>query len=400
MLLNPAHLMTVNDKTYCWLIGEIDKESFAKQCAACPLQARCTTKREYLKAVAGDWHSLNAEGFFGAAFTEGNNDQRKELRAGAKIGGLALCYGGYYGTIMKNFGCTEVEAKRAISNFFRKLMTLNKYMIETKAKALKTGMTFNLFGRMWDLTKYANPPAELPFKVRRRTIGEAERKSLNHPIQSTASEFLKIGSIRADHVIRENGWSPYSGDSLQMEYANEAEMPSYKDFIVSNVHSNHDELVYMIRDDSFEEVIPQIYIAMQLKDIMEAFDIGFTLELDCEFDKTRAWTAQERFDSARIYLLREVAGFDSLNGLPVTGGARDTEELSLADLDLFTTEIKQSIQAALDAMRQDPDKFSAEEQVHLASISEGEFFRLGAPLAQSLFEQLGLEVKPAQMTRE
>jgi hypothetical protein len=397
----PAHLMASEGKTYCWLTGEMDKESFAKQCAACPLKDRCTTKREYLKAVPGDWHSLNAEGFFGKDFTEGDKDKRKELRAGAKIGGLALTYGGWAGTIAKHFNCTNEAAQISINNFFRKLVTLNKYMFEAKATALKTGTVVNLFGRVRDVSKDAKPPAGTPLKVKWKMQGYAQRTALNHPIQSTAAEVLKLGSIRADHVIRENNWNPYAGDSLQMEYASEAEMPSYKDFVAANIHSNHDELVYAIRDDSFEEVIPKIYIAMQLADVMEDFNIGYTLELDCEFDKTRSWTAQERFDNGRIYMLREVAGLDSVEGIPVARAERAApEELALASLEAFRPEIKHGIQAALNAMRQEPEKFSAEEQVHLAAISDDEFYSFDTPLAKSLFGGFGLETIPAQMTRE
>src|ERR1019366_675633 len=355
----PSYVRKYGGKYYCWLEGEMDKDEYDKQCSKCPVQSRCTLKRTVLKDVAGDWHSLNAEGFFGAEFTECKDKfKKKELRGLSKIGGLLLTYGGSAWSIAYNFNCTVESAQTNVDNFFRKLTTLSVYMTGVTNTVLQTGMVYNLFGRQRDVSSDSTAlPRDMPSKEKFKRQGYAKRTALNHPIQSTAAEFLKLGSLRADHIIRENNWSPYALDYLPMEYESD-DLPSYKDFKAHLISSVHDELMYLMRGDSFEEIIPRIYIAMQLSDIMEIFNIGFTLELDCEFDVTRSWTAGKRFDSARIYMLREVGGLSAVGGLPVAtvrseGSGEHRDNLALVRMEDVTPAIIQKLKDMTQELEED-----------------------------------------------
>jgi hypothetical protein len=392
----PPYVRKYEDKYYCWLTGEMDKMEYSKQCSKCPLQSRCKSKRSVLKDVPGDWHSLNAEGFFGVRFTECKDAYtKKTLRGLSKIGGLLLTYGGTAWNISHNFNCTQEEAQVLVDNFFRKLTTLKVYMSKVTSEVLQTGMVENLFGRQWDVSADVFLPKDMPFKEKNKLQGHAKRHALNHPIQSAAAEFLKLGSLRADHVIRECEFSPYSRDYLPLEYATEAEMPSYEDFGAHLISSIHDELMYLIRDDCFEAVIPKIYIAMQLQDIMELFGAGFTLEMDCEFDQTRSWTAGTRFDSGRIYMLREIQKISSVGGLPVVSerGDKQDSNLALVSMGAVTPEVIGQLQGMTQEIKEHPEQFEGERFLTFAVVADGEFYPYETPLPISMIERLNIDTK-------
>lgn len=392
----PDYVKEYDGRLFCFLKGELDKVEYAKQCSKCSLQSRCRFKRSVLKDVPGDWHSLNAEGFFGTKFTEcTDKDARKILRGLSKIGGLLLTYGGSAWSIAHNFNCTVEEAQINVDNFFRKLTTLKAYMLQATTAVFQTKMVENLFGRQRDVSSDIVLPKDMPFKEKSKRQGYAKRTALNHPIQSTAAEFLKLGSLRADHVIQENGLSPYSGDYLPLEYASEAEMPSYRDFKAHLISSVHDELMYLLREDCFEAVIPKIYVAMQLQDIMEYFGIGFTLEMDCEFDSTRSWTAGNRFDSGRIYMLREIQRLASVGGLPVVSERSDKQDsnLALASMSAVTPEVVGKLRDMTQELKEHANQFEGEKFLTFALVAEGEFYPYETPLPISMIERLNLDIK-------
>jgi hypothetical protein len=396
----PQYIHRHDGKIYCHLVGEFDRSSFSKQCSKCPLQTRCVTKKMYLKNVAGDQHMLNASGFFGEEFTQGTSDKRKELRATAKIIGLSLVYGAYSGSVATRLGITQEEAQILIDRFFKKLGILKIYMDRVQREALLTGQVQNLFFRLRDVSKDAWPDKTLPKSVVWKMQGYARRTALNHPIQSTAADVLKIGSIRTDEIIRQHEWSPYSADSLPQSYDSEAEMPNYTDFKAFALHSNHDELIYGVREDSFDGVIPSIYICMQEDDILEIFNAGFRLEMDCEYDSTRSWTAQQRFDSGEIYLLQELQNLSAIGGSPVVCDLeKDPDIFCLVDIGVFTEEVQEAIQDAFKKMKQNPKSFAAEGGYRLATFGENGVFYVNRPLPESLIQELDLQMVPAQFVR-
>jgi DNA polymerase family A len=396
----PQYIHHHGNKTYCHLVGELDRNSFSQQCQKCPLASRCTVKKEYLKNVAGDFHLLNAEGFFGSEFIDGDSDKRKELRAIAKIIGLSLTYGAWAGGVAERLNITQEAAQILINNFFRKLIILKIYMDRVQREALSTGQVQNLFFRLRDVSKDAFPDKTLPKSVVWKMQGYAKRTALNHPIQSTAADVLKLGSIRVDKYIRDNGLNPYAGDFLPQSYAPE-DLPSYKDFKVANISSNHDELIYGIRDDCMDGVIPNLYVAMQEDDIMLIFSAGYRLELDCEYDATRSWTATSRFDGGKIYLLQMLQGLASVSGMPVVMNDPEEEPLTyaLAPLEGFTDEVRSLIQVGLAAVKEHPEKFAEGGVYKLATISEDGNFYVCPPLPGSLIQGLNLPIVPAQFVR-
>jgi len=305
----PEYIENHEGKKYCVLIGELDKVLFNEdQCSGCSIKDRCTILFEIYKNCPGDWHSLNAEGFFSEDWTnEKDKYERKAMRGVSKVCGLALTYGGSSYTLSSNMKCSQDLAQDRIDAFFAKLTTLNQYMINTKRHVLETGQVFNLFGRRRDMSKWAFSKAAT-YKQRRRDAGYAERTGLNHPIQSTSAEILKIAMIRVDEWIEKQGLNPLYG--THPPYHIDLKQTTYRDFLVHMLTSVHDELDYYLREDQFEELIPEIYQIMQIKDVMQSFELGFDLELDVEYSDSRAFTSSKLYPAAKIFLLLKLKSSD------------------------------------------------------------------------------------------
>ena len=146
----------------------------------------------------GEWTngdgSLNAQGF-------------KFYRSITKIVGLAITYGGSEWTVSRNMGETVPQAKVRVDNFLLRLPTFRQYMNIAKAKVLQTGMVYSIFGRRRDVRKYSHPTGT-DYKQNRKDQGYAQRTALNHPIQSSAGDILKIVTNRVSRMIRESGCEP------------------------------------------------------------------------------------------------------------------------------------------------------------------------------------------------
>lgn len=295
----PEYVQEIDGVLYCFLDGELDKSIFENQCAKCPLKNKCTTKKDIYKDVSGDWHSLNASGLYGDEFDKCTDKfKRKDLRGIAKIVGLALCYGGTAYTVAGNMKTTKEDAQKKIDNFFRLLNTLNIYMLLTKKRVLEIGKIYNLFGRCRSVEKWA-------FSASWKEKAYAQRSALNHPIQSSSAEILKIMMIRVDEYIERNGLSPLYGLGIQQHI--DLDVVSYSDMVLHELMSTHDEIDYLFNEEHMDQLLPIIYEIMQLKDVMEAFNIGFGLDLDCEYSKEdRSLIASNRYLNSKIYTVNKL----------------------------------------------------------------------------------------------
>ena len=168
-------------------------------------------------------------------------------------------------------------------------------------------MVANLFGRIRDVRKWSHSQAS-DYKQRKKDEGYAQRTALNHPIQSTCADLLKIAMIRVDDWIQEQGLNPLSGQAITNQLLPQQ---SYRDFKAGELNSVHDEVVFLIHDELFDELICSIYEIMQTKDVVRALGGDFDLELDCEYDQYRSWTAQEAYLGSRIFFINSRMGNQS-----------------------------------------------------------------------------------------
>lgn len=386
----PSYVETLDGETYCYLEGEMDKEVYEEQCSKCPVKDRCTVKMEHYKNVATDWHGINTEGLYGEEFTKPVDKFRaKELRGIGKIVGLALCYGGSAWTVAKSMQSSVEEAQARIDNFFRKLTVLASYMTATRTAVRRQGFVVNLFGRVRDVSQWAWSKAPTQAE-RRRDAGYAERTGLNHPIQSSAAEILKIGAIRANEYIRDDNLNPIGGYYPPVKF--EA-LPTYRDFKTFMASSVHDEMMYVMRDDSFDSVIPMLYIKMQLTDVLNAFGMPFQLEMDCEYDETRSWTASEKFHTAKIYLLARLAGLlEGTVDAPTTGGLPNA---IIIDFESVTPDLLSALGRYLENTPESAPS-DADEELYELGVNQGDQLYLhGSKFPRSLLESLSVTYRMA-----
>lgn len=230
-----------------------------------------------------------------------DKDKFSKLRGIGKIVGLALTYGCSAYTIMNNTGLSLEDSERKKNNFFSALTQVRKTMLLSEQRTLTTGKVQNFFGRICDVSRWAFSKAQTE-KERRQDKGYAVRIGYNYPIQSSMTELLKIAMIRIDETIYNNKWNPLYGTQILQNI----HPYSYTDILCTTLLSIHDELDFLLRTDSFDSLIPEIYKVLQVTDIVKSLGVDFLLEMDVEYDLTRSFTATTKYPSAKIHLFNSV----------------------------------------------------------------------------------------------
>ncbi len=306
----------VEGKTFCLLIGELDKVYFDNQCKSC--NTPCKVIREYKKKVSGDFHSVNSEAFFnkkpdwpnvpkGGVYTSDQKDILKKYRNISKVCGLAALYGAGPYTLKSNMNCSEAEAEEALNNFFANLPTAKQGMLFIEQEVIKTGKVRNMFGRVRDVSKWAFSQAETARK-QMQDRGYAIRTALNHPIQSSMAEVLKLAMLRADEFISNNKYYPLAGLTAPQNVSGK----TYLDFLCCMLLSIHDEIDFLLRTNLFDAVIPPLYRVLQVQDIIKSLGVDFRLEMDVEYDSTRSFTASIKYPASKVFLYNEALSSPSI----------------------------------------------------------------------------------------
>lgn len=85
------------------------------------------------------------------------------------------------------------------------------------------------------------------------------------------------------------------------------ETNSYRDMVLHELMSTHDEVDYLFKQDRIDDLLPIIYEIMQVHDVMAAFNVGFTLELDCEYDTVnRSLIHNNAYMGSKIYVVNKL----------------------------------------------------------------------------------------------
>ncbi len=175
-----------------------------------------------------DVHARTASALFGVKV----EDVDREMRRKAKMTNYAIAYGvsGFGLAKQLGGGSNAGEAAEFIKTYFQTLPGVKKYIDDTLEEGRKKGYVETLLGRrrpMPDLNANA-------FQVR----SAAERTAINHPIQGTSADIMKMSMISIVRELRERGLK----SALTMQV--------------------HDELVFEVPEDEIEEVTALV------KDIM------------------------------------------------------------------------------------------------------------------------------------
>ncbi len=120
-------------------------------------------------------------------------DVTKEMRSAAKAVNFGVLYGmGSYGLSART-GLAVWEAKDFIKKYFEQFSDVKKYLDQTLKFTKQEGYCETLFGRRRYLPELNSPN----FQVR----SGAERMAINHPVQGTAADVIKMAMIEISHKL-------------------------------------------------------------------------------------------------------------------------------------------------------------------------------------------------------
>jgi len=136
-----------------------------------------------------DVHATTAAKVFGVAL----KDVTKDMRRKAKEVNFGIMYGiGPFG-LATRLDITQTEAKEIIEKYFERFPGVKEYIEDTKAMAHKKGYVATLMGRR----RYLPDIHSKNLNIRQN----AERQSINMPIQGTAADMIKMAMVRIDRAM-------------------------------------------------------------------------------------------------------------------------------------------------------------------------------------------------------
>lgn len=174
-------------------------------------------------AEGKDIHRATAAEVFGVALDAVTSDMRRS----AKAINFGLIYGMSAFGLAKQLGIGRAEAQKYMDLYFERYPGVLEYMERTRQQAEAQGYVETLFGRRLYLPDIKSRNAGL-----RKA---AERAAINAPMQGTAADIIKRAMIAVDSWIQTEG-----GDDIRM------------------LMQVHDELVFEIREEKVEALVPTI----------------------------------------------------------------------------------------------------------------------------------------------
>jgi DNA polymerase I len=157
----------------------------------------------------------------------------KEMRRRAKVINFGILYGMGINALKQNLGTDRKDAQKFHDEYFNTFNVLAQYMEMQKSIAERTGYTETFFGRR---RYFEGIKSKIPY-----IKAAAERMAINHPIQGTEADLVKLAMIRIEEFVKEEKLEDKVHILLQV----------------------HDELVYEVEEKSVSKIVPK------LKEIME-----------------------------------------------------------------------------------------------------------------------------------
>jgi DNA polymerase I len=165
-----------------------------------------------------DIHSATAAAIYGVPLQSVSSEQR----GFAKRMNFGICYGMGAPSLARSANMSEAEAVRFIADYFKRYAAVKRWLDNTKRKMARERYVDTLFGRRRPFTI----APDTPFGEVRRN----ERLAINHPVQGTAADVIKLAMIRLHRRLITGGFA--SRMTLQV----------------------HDELVFDVADGELEDM--------------------------------------------------------------------------------------------------------------------------------------------------
>jgi DNA polymerase-1 len=159
------------------------------------LLAHVTRDEQMLDAFQknDDIHARTARLVFGAKTPE----ELKEARRFAKIVNFAIAYAIEPFGLSQRVGISRKEAKKVIDDYYETYKGVHRFMEEVPEKAREMGYVRSIYGRIRPTPSINDRNGN----IRAR----AEREAINHPIQGSASDIVKIAMLHVDEAMKREG---------------------------------------------------------------------------------------------------------------------------------------------------------------------------------------------------
>ena len=140
-----------------------------------------------------DVHTITASKVFEVPI----NEVTKEMRYKAKAVNFGIVYGQSKYGLAKALKITSTEADNFINKYFETYPRIKDYMHNMVELVEKQGYVETIFGRRRYLENEINSPNAMIREF-------AKRAAINHPMQGSASDLIKIAMIDFARVLKEN----------------------------------------------------------------------------------------------------------------------------------------------------------------------------------------------------
>ncbi len=170
----------------------------------------------------------------------------KEMRRQAKVLNFGIIYGMGIMGFSRASGVPREQARQFIDAYFTEFKGVARYMDDMKKFARDHGYVETVFGRKRLLPDITSTMPQLQ--------AQAERMAINHPVQGTEADLIKLAMIAIDAHLTKQGLSDDVRMLLQV----------------------HDELVFEIKKDLVKKIAPVIKKAMET---VRSFDVPITVDI-------------------------------------------------------------------------------------------------------------------------
>ena len=157
----------------------------------------------------------------------------KEMRREAKVLNFGLIYGMGILGFQRAAKVPRERAREFIDRYMQEFAGIASYMEDIKERARKNGYVSTVFGRRRYLPEINSGIPQL--------VAQAERMAINHPIQGTEGDFLRIAMKRIWDLIHKD----------------------YNDQDIKMLLQVHDELLFESRNNLVDSISPEIKKIME-----------------------------------------------------------------------------------------------------------------------------------------
>ena len=190
-----------------------------------------------------DFHAATAARTFGVPLEE----VTPQLRSRAKAVNFGIVYGQQAYGLAQSLKIPNYEAQAMIDRYYEAYPQVREYLDDCVRLAHERGWAVTMYGRKRHIKEFV-PGAN------RNLVAYGERTAMNHPMQGSAADIIKIAMVRVAKRLREEGFAAKMvlqiHDELDFEVA-ESEREALTRMVIETMEGVADLRVPLIADASF-----------------------------------------------------------------------------------------------------------------------------------------------------